>query len=79
MTEVSENFEGAFFFQLIFIGLPFLVFFFFQNTKSSSQIWIKISYGIFKSCFQILVFDKRQVKCDFKQEGENFKKKYERA
>ena len=39
MTEISENFEGTFF-HLIFVGSPF-----FQNTKSSSQIWIKKSYG----------------------------------
>ena len=74
MTWISENFEGTFF-HLIFVGSP--PFFVFQNTKSSSQIWIQMSYGknfyphgncfkkidyFWKFCFQIFVFDKRQVK-----------------
>ena len=61
-----------YFVHLIFVGSPF-----FQNTKSSTQIWIKKSCGenfchhgncfkkidyFWKSCFQILVFDKRQMK-----------------
>ena len=62
-----------YFFHLIFVRSPF-----FQNTRSSSQIWIKKSYSenfcphgnCFKkigycwlwSCFQILVFGKQQIK-----------------
>ena len=70
MTGISKNFEGTIF-HLIFVGSPFV----FSNTKSSSQIWIQMSYGencyrhgfknidyFWNSCSQILVFDKGQVK-----------------
>ena len=78
---------GRHLFHLIFVGSPF-----FQNTKSSSQIWIKKSCGkiscphgncfkkidyFWKSCFQILVFDNDKWN-GFKQEKESFKKKYKR-
>ena len=71
-TEISEKY-WKYFFHLIFIRSPF-----FQNTRSSSQIWIKKSYSenfcphgnCFKkigycwlwSCFQILVFGKQWIK-----------------
>ena len=71
-TEISEKY-WKYFFHLIFVRSPF-----FQNTRSSSQIWIKKSYSenfcphgnCFKkigycwlwSCFQILVFGKQQIK-----------------
>ena len=71
-TEISEKY-WKYFFHLIFVRSPF-----FQNTRSSSQIWIKKSYSenfcphgnCFKkigycwlwSCFQILVFGKQWIK-----------------
>ena len=48
-----------YFFHLIFVGSTF---FFFQNTKSSSQIWIKKSYGEsfcpHGNCFKKIIFEK---------------------
>ena len=68
MTEISENFEGTFF-HLIFFGLPFFCFFkilkalhkFELISAPHGNCFKKIDY-FWKSCFQILVFGRAQVK-----------------